>query len=552
MIVKVAEHQISKSGRVCLKNNTGFGLVELLVAMFILVVIIFAFTPLLVQSIQIITYAGDKTEALYEGQSELEVKMAERETADGTILEFSFEGHPDVVIRVPGDLLYEKIEKGEAEAWISGFIPYMPFIRITNPPAIIEGYYNITATVEGYYTDFSSAGSIEIYTKDNEGKREAVLPYVLNSVFSDPLHKRETAQFSLPNGLVVSNNPYFASVTWDIAVDIPITVESELYIYRPDFFAVGAGQRIWISPGFGFPWTERIYNKVGTGDLTGVVWDGQNTFAAVSRDGRTLVWSLDQEPVVSGSRSELSLNDIAYDANRYVAVGDKGKILAASTESNLLSTELGVFIQEDLDDINAIIPVGGGKFFAVGDNGSVFDINYSAGGALGEEDVVKSQVTFNLDELDELDELENFSFNGVAYDGSSNYYIIVGATEDGLNPVIIKYDYTNQSGSVIEIFENIPALNDIIFDGVRYIAVGDGGTILFSTDCVTWTPQVSGTTKDLYTVDWGIIVDDTNRDYVAAGEDGVIVVYVGGAEGAWGIWTPASTNQNIYGVVLKK
>jgi len=94
-------------------SNQGFSLVELLIAMLILMLIIFAFTPLLVRSIQTIGYAGNKTEALYEGQSELEVKMAERETAEGTILEFVFVGYPDVTISVPGDSIYELTEKGE-------------------------------------------------------------------------------------------------------------------------------------------------------------------------------------------------------------------------------------------------------------------------------------------------------------------------------------------------------------------------------------------------------------------------------------------------------
>jgi hypothetical protein len=47
------------------------------------------------------------------------------------------------------------------------------------------------------------------------------------------------------------------------------------------------------------------------------------------------------------------------------------------------------------------------------------------------------------------------------------------------------------------------SLQSVAFGNGVYIAVGDHGTILYSTDTVTWIPQVSGTTNRLYGVKYG-------------------------------------------------
>jgi photosystem II stability/assembly factor-like uncharacterized protein len=55
-----------------------------------------------------------------------------------------------------------------------------------------------------------------------------------------------------------------------------------------------------------------------------------------------------------------------------------------------------------------------------------------------------------------------------------------------------------------------------------YFAVGDGGTILHSSDGVHWSPQASGTTNDLF----GLLVG-SDSSAVAVGAMGTILVYNG-------------------------
>jgi prepilin-type N-terminal cleavage/methylation domain-containing protein len=150
--------RLSKSVCACLgavKSEKGFTLVELLVAMLMLTLIVFAFTPLLVGSMERIHFAGDKSEALYLGQSDLEVDIAERNTVDGHELVFTF---GDTVITVPGGLAEAERLEGSATAWLSGFVPFVPSINLYLAPLpLVEGYDPTPIVVMGQNTDFELA-----------------------------------------------------------------------------------------------------------------------------------------------------------------------------------------------------------------------------------------------------------------------------------------------------------------------------------------------------------------------------------------------------------
>jgi len=75
----------------CLNKESGFALVEVLVALVILVIIIFAFTTLFTSSFQGIFRAGNKSEALFESQEEIDQFIAEGGSSgvDTITIEFS-------------------------------------------------------------------------------------------------------------------------------------------------------------------------------------------------------------------------------------------------------------------------------------------------------------------------------------------------------------------------------------------------------------------------------------------------------------------------------
>jgi photosystem II stability/assembly factor-like uncharacterized protein len=72
-----------------------------------------------------------------------------------------------------------------------------------------------------------------------------------------------------------------------------------------------------------------------------------------------------------------------------------------------------------------------------------------------------------------------------------------------------------------------------------FVAVGDNGTILTSTDGVSWTRRTSPTTQGLYSVTYG------NGLFVAVGNNGTILTSTDGVN-----WTQrtSGTSNDLYGV----
>jgi len=536
----MAGSRLVKSFKGCvklLKGCDGFSLVELLVAILILTLIVMAFTPLLVGSIYQIGYAGDKTEALYDGQSEMEVNIAERNTQHGNMLEFSFPDNPHVTIEVPGEAISVDIDKGDASAWLSGFIPYLPSINLTDPPLIIEGYEDkMLVTVEGRFTDFNKASTIEIYEEDDP---DSVNSYSLNLTYSDSTNNREIANFALNEGLTVSNNPYIASVSWDVdgADELTLTVVTRFYIHRPGIVAVGEGQRIWLSPDSGSIWSERDYSKGGTGNLHDVTWTGAtlSTCIAVSTNGRTIVWNIDQEPEVSDARENLRLNSVAYGGGKYVAVGDDGKVLSSDTESGFLTGSSVAVSAAGGNNLNAVTWDGNNTFMAVGDNGTV--IRYNTGSW---ED---------LSPRDEDDEkLHDLKFYGITCKAGSDEWVIVG--ENSANEAVI-FKLTNEGWNTdIELPTSSKRLNDIIYDDMNYFAVGNGGYVLTSPDGLEWSIIDVGTLNDLNDIEWGNLSGEPgSKGYIIVGQSGTVITSEGDGFGTW--FSQSGITRNIFGVAIR-
>jgi hypothetical protein len=75
-------------------------------------------------------------------------------------------------------------------------------------------------------------------------------------------------------------------------------------------------------------------------------------------------------------------------------------------------------------------------------------------------------------------------------------------------------------------------LRDIVFDGAgTFVVVGEGGVILTSADAISWTARTSGTVADL----WGVEYDPAGL-YVAVGTSGTILNSLDGVT-----WVPRSS-----------
>ncbi|MDY6826369.1 MAG: prepilin-type N-terminal cleavage/methylation domain-containing protein [Bacillota bacterium] len=520
------------------KTTAGFSLIELLIALFILMLIVFAFTPLLMGSIERIYYAGDKSEALYRGQADIELDIAERNTVDGYELVFAF---GDTEITVPGGLVDEQESEGSATAWLSGFVPFVPSINLhLQPLPLVEGYNPTDIVVMGRDTDFQAAYDQGEYfvIADSGGTPvtghtnypvTTVTHSTASAIYEDlPEYYDEYAMFELQEGLTNSGSIYIVGLKWVIENDIEITVRSRLQVVLPYAVAVGEGQGIWISPDASAIWKNRSQIP-GTGKISDIIWTGFE-FVAVTTSGRVALWRNEGEPVVTESSG--TLNSVAYSGANYVVVGDNGVILYSANGGQWSASTAGT--------ANLKAVAYGDKYVAVGSGGTILS---------------------SVDGLTWVDESPadavGVEFRGVAVQDST--WVAVGEElVEGVSKAVI-YLSSAGSWSRVESGLDLPALNGITggttYDGTseiaQFIAVGNGGAIIKSSDGTVWEkiilePAVS---DNLYAVDSGIITDGI-YNHIAVGDTGTIITWTG-IEGESWIEQNSGFTQDLFGVAVR-
>jgi photosystem II stability/assembly factor-like uncharacterized protein len=111
--------------------------------------------------------------------------------------------------------------------------------------------------------------------------------------------------------------------------------------------------------------------------------------------------------------------------------------------------------------------------------------------------------------------------------------------------------WTQRTSGTTQNLNGVSYFYDEDLDDGYFVAVGAGGTVLTSTDAVTWTARTSGTSKDLYAVTYGIDRSVTSSSvyyWVAVGAGGTVI----SARTATASWADQSaysgTTQDLYSV----
>lgn len=254
------------------------------------------------------------------------------------------------------------------------------------------------------------------------------------------------------------------------------------------------------------------WNKqnVGTADLFAVTY-GNNKFVAVGRGGRVLhstaggTWA-----VATNADTNSSLFDITYGDGKFVAVGGNGTIVTSTDGETWTKQTSGVsdelkaitfnattqtFVIPDWTDYYTLHSSDGitwtkedATFSGIADVASV-NSGYLGiyGGALGATSVVYTSsdgynwTSHNINE-------PNTGYNAIAV--SSTHTVVVGGAYN-VTPsagVIVTFNndnnWSNYDDKIILSDDNNPGteLNDVIYDGSRFITVGAYGTIVLSND----------------------------------------------------------------------
>jgi len=211
-------------------------------------------------------------------------------------------------------------------------------------------------------------------------------------------------------------------------------------------------------------------NTTTTDELVAVAWsDTLNLHIAVGEDGLIMsspdgdTWQVE----IAANPSASWLSDVVWGNGRFIAVGQDGTILSSTNGSEWSTVFTGTGSLSG-------ITWSGSAFVAIG-NGEVL--------------ISSDGTTWSPGTPPPLTSIES-----VAWSNTLGLYAAVG-WNGAIFTSATGTNWKDQSPS-----EYRPSYREVIWDGARFIAVGDMGHIVTSSDGVTWTTQTSG--SDLQAVIW--------------------------------------------------
>lgn len=304
-------------------------------------------------------------------------------------------------------------------------------------------------------------------------------------------------------------NPRFEAVAWDPVGDV--------------WVGAGLGGALRSSVDGGQSWTPRSSGLVT--NWSGAIWTGE-VF---------LVWNAGDALLIS-SPDGVSWTDVSHQyRTTAMAVGD-GRIVAATGSPRLL-------ISEDHGQSWAEVPViartedviwTGSRFVAAGDNGRVFisssGVSWTSTRTLPElvtelRDVETNGTNFAaVGRQAAMWSQDGLTWSAASFDNPPSFLVLLRVASDGDSYVAVG---SGISGGEIwrsddgvawqqANFDSGAVLEDVIWTGTEFIAVGDDGRLTASATGETWTERDSSTAIDF------IAITGDSSQMVALGRDGLI------------------------------
>jgi len=228
---------------------------------------------------------------------------------------------------------------------------------------------------------------------------------------------------------------------------------------------------------------------------------GSMTNSEILTETYTIMPGISFSPVTSAVFNSTGISTVAYGDGQFVAAGG-GIIAYSSNGTNWTSSS------SSISSVNGIIH-GGTRFVAVGSNGR---IAHSSTGTSWTEYTSTS--------------FETTRINSAAYGNSR--FVAVG--EDGKIAVIIENTAGWSSNSWTGItagigtgrtqFSATSSINDIAYGAGRFVAVGSGGQMAFSTDGQTWVAITNSVlTGSINSIAYGGV--SGKEKFIAVGSNGL-------------------------------
>lgn len=335
---------MKRTAKGILSNQKGFSLTEVLVALSILTIIIFAYTELFSSSFSGIFTAGNKSKNLFQAQGTIDEKIGNN--TEGT-----------------GQSLKLKISTTEFTVWgrtlnvapLTTFITD-PFAKTRFVASGVNGILYISQD-SVKWEKITIAGASDFHGVAWGGdllNRKFIVVGNTGKIYQSATGTNWTAAATVPT----ANNLY--SVTWG----------------GPDggrkFVVVGQAGRI-IYSGDADVWKDDT-TGLGTADLKNICWGSyglDGLFMAVGNDGNVLTSINGQSWEVKRTEAGQHLTAVTWGDNKFVAVGDR--VVLVSLDGGSTWTSSG-----DLGTLNLkSITWGDGKFMAVGSGGTIYEVAFN-------------------------------------------------------------------------------------------------------------------------------------------------------------------------------
>jgi hypothetical protein len=238
----------------------------------------------------------------------------------------------------------------------------------------------------------------------------------------------------------------------------------------------------------GLPLTSRASGT--TNPMLGVVWSGTE-FVAVGHQG-TILASPDGITWTSRTSGTTNyLSDVAWSGTQFVAVG--GQILTSpdgitwTSRTSPGCTPTGCKLNR--------AAWSGTLFVAVGDAGTIL--------------TSPDGITWTSRTSGVSHDLTDVTWSGTQF-------VVVGS-QFGRATIRTSPDGITWGPQVILISPLLDGLYGVTWSGTQFVAVGARGSILTSSDGITWISMISGTINQLYGVVW------SGTEFVAVGAEGTIL-----------------------------
>lgn len=263
-------------------------------------------------------------------------------------------------------------------------------------------------------------------------------------------------------------------------------------------------------------WTERA--TAGANTLNDVAWNGSR-FVAVGLAG-TIRTSLDGVTTIDGvawpatTAGSQGFNSVAWspEHNVWIAVGNNGTIYRGLANAATWSARTS----NTSNDLQAVTWAGN-RFVVVGSNGTVLTSTDGLSWTTRTSGTTQTLIGINWRSNGGSTALVAVGSNGTILTSSAEgtswtsrtsglTNVLLGVGNDGNQWVVVGSPVILTSPDGVTWTERTSGttqtLRDVVWSGAEFITVGDQGTIRASSDGINWSTRNSGTTEPLNGIAW--------------------------------------------------